>query len=130
MILVPFAQVLSRDLFGVSIPGSGELTRFLLICLVFSSYPLVVGSNENILMSELQDALPQTPKFILRKFITILSIAACLFVCYSAATTIISSFHRTTPVLKIPYWIFFSTTTLGFLLAALIHFYKPFKQPN
>lgn len=121
MILVPFLQVLSRDLLGTSIPGSGELTRFLLICLVFSSYPLVIASGENIQMSELRDALPVMPRRWLNRLIMAASIIICLFVAYSAATTVQTNFNRATPVLKIPYWIFFGTTVLGLLGAALVH---------
>ncbi|MCE8033577.1 MAG: TRAP transporter small permease [Halomonas sp.] len=121
MILVPFLQVLSRDLLGTSIPGSGELTRFLLICLVFSSYPLVIASGENIQMSELRDALPAMPRRWLNRLIMVASIIICLFVAYSAATTVQTNFNRATPVLKIPYWIFFGTTVLGLLGAALVH---------
>ncbi|WP_148253409.1 TRAP transporter small permease [Aidingimonas lacisalsi] len=122
MIFVPFLQVITRSVFGFSIPGSGELTRFLLICLVFSSYPLAISSGENIEMAELRETLPSKLKIALYKVIALLSILACLFIAYAAFITVLANLNKATPVLKIPYWIFFSTTFLGFAGAAFMHF--------
>tara|TARA_R110001606_G_scaffold199124_2_gene346760 strand:- start:79 stop:546 length:468 start_codon:yes stop_codon:yes gene_type:complete len=130
MIIVPFMQVITRSVFGFSIPGAGELTRFLLICLVFSSYPLAISSGENIEMAELRETLPSTLKTWLYKIIALLSIITCLFIAYAAFITVEANLNKATPVLKIPYWIFFSTTFLGFAGAAFMHFHQGFKSPR
>ncbi|MFN7104358.1 MAG: TRAP transporter small permease [Pseudorhizobium sp.] len=52
LVLVPTTQVVMRSIFALPFIGAEELTRFLLICLVFCSYPLVVANGENIVMGE------------------------------------------------------------------------------
>ena len=42
LVLVPISQVVMRGVFTLPFIGAEELTRFLLICLVFLAYPLVV----------------------------------------------------------------------------------------
>lgn len=130
MIFVPFMQVITRSIFGFSIPGAGELTRFLLICLIFSSYPLAISSGENIEMAELREMLPGKLKILLCKVIALLSIVACLFIAYAAFITVLANLNKATPVLKIPYWIFFLTTLLGFVGAAFMHFRQGLKSPR
>ncbi|MCG7601100.1 TRAP transporter small permease [Halomonas sp. McH1-25] len=128
MIFVPFMQVITRSAFGLSIPGAGELTRFLLICLVFSSYPLAISSGENIEMAELRETLPKKLRMPIYKIIALLSILACLFIAYAASITVLANLNKATPVLKIPYWLFFSTTFLGFAGAAFIHLRQGLKS--
>lgn len=130
MIFIPFIQVITRSVFGFSIPGAGELTRFLLICLVFSSYPLAISSGENIEMAELREMLPTKIRLPLYKLIALLSIIACLFIAYAASITVLANINKATPVLKIPYWIFFSTTFLGFAGAAFIHLRLGLRSPR
>lgn len=57
LVLVPFVQIIMRDVAGSAIIGAEEFTRFLLIVLVFAAYPLVVMERENIVMAEFQDLL-------------------------------------------------------------------------
>lgn len=47
-----------RDLSGAPPVGAEEITRFPLIVLVFAAYPLVVHERENIVMTEIREALP------------------------------------------------------------------------
>ena len=58
LVMVPFIQVMMRDVAGAAIIGAEEFTRFLLIVLVFAAYPLVVAERENIVMSEFHEAMP------------------------------------------------------------------------
>ena len=53
MILIPAAQVVLRELVGVPFVGAEELTRFMLICVVFVTFPYVVASGSNIRLEEL-----------------------------------------------------------------------------
>jgi hypothetical protein len=55
---VPALQIVLR-LVGAPLIGAEEFTRFLLICLVFLGYPLVVAAGDNIVMAELRLALPK-----------------------------------------------------------------------
>jgi TRAP-type C4-dicarboxylate transport system permease small subunit len=121
LVLVPFTQVLMRDVFGAAIIGAEEFTRFLLIVLVFTAFPLVVLDHENIVMAEFREALPGTPRRLLAYLIVLCSAVAAAFIAYVAWTTIFRNLNNATPTLKIPFWLFLGSTFFGFAAAALIH---------
>lgn len=121
LVLTPFLQVVMRDVFGAPIIGAEELTRFLLIVLVFVSYPLVVHERENIVMTEIRDALPGAAPLALVRLSALLGAAATLFMAYVGWTTIMGNLGRATPTLGIPLWLFFGAAFLAFAGAALAH---------
>ena len=98
------------------------MTRFLLICLVFCAYPLVVPSGENIVMDEFQ-----------RRCLPALRAGGRLpdhglpprrpppSSPMSPAITISKNLNNATPTLSIPFWIFLGSTFFGFAGAALVH---------
>ncbi len=121
LVLVPFVQVLMRDVAGAAIIGAEEFTRFLLIVLVFAAYPLVVAERENIVMSEFHEAMPPALRRAVAFLITATTAAAAAFVAYVAWFTIFKNLNNATPTLKIPFWIFLGSTFFGFAVAALLH---------
>ena len=129
LILVPFVQVLMRDLFDRPIIGAEELTRFLLICCVFVAYPLVVAAGENIEMAEIRDNLPARLRRIVIRVIALASIAACAFVAVVVAMNISANLTNATPTLKIPFWLFLGAALFGFSGAALLHIIHLRKPP-
>ncbi|HYG86694.1 MAG TPA: TRAP transporter small permease subunit [Azospirillum sp.] len=120
LVLVPSLQIVMRTL-GVPFIGSEELTRFLLICLVFTGFPLVVATGENIVMGEFKAAMPDAVQRIINIAISVTAIAASLFVAYVTYTTAFQYLTNATPTLKIPFWVFLSATFIGFTGAALVH---------
>lgn len=119
MILLPFVQVILREIVGVPFVGAEELTRFMLICVVFITFPYVVVSGSNIRLEEFQLLLPPTPRRMLHILISatgaiVLGIAAA-----AIAVATINNLNNATPTLGIPYWVFFSMAFAGFLLAAI-----------
>jgi TRAP-type C4-dicarboxylate transport system permease small subunit len=121
LVAVPFVQVVLRDLFGAPIVGAEEFTRFLLIVLVFSAFPVVVMQHENIVMAEFREALPPRLREALAFVITLSAALAAGFIAYVAWITIFKNLNNATPTLKIPFWLFLGSTFLGFALAALVH---------
>jgi len=121
LVAVPFAQVVLRDVFGAPIVGAEEFTRFLLIILVFTAFPIVVMQHENIVMAEFREALPPRLRRALAFLITLSAALAAGFVAYVAWVTIFKNLNNATPTLKIPFWLFLGSTFLGFALAALVH---------
>lgn len=121
LVAVPFIQIIAREVLGSAIVGAEELTRFLLICTVFTAYPLVVASHENIVMSELLDNLPARPQRAVRFLILAAGLATCGFLGWVAFQNIMGNMRGATPTLKIPFWIFMAATTFGFAGAALVH---------
>ncbi|WP_099867597.1 TRAP transporter small permease [Pararhizobium haloflavum] len=121
LVAVPFIQVIARDVFGSAIVGAEEFTRFLLIALVFATYPLAVRSGENIVMGEFQEALPRRGRIAARLAVSILAIAGCGFMAFVTFGSIFQNLSNATPTLHIPFWLFLGFTFCGFLGAALVH---------
>lgn len=119
MILIPAAQVVLREIVGVPFVGAEELTRFMLICVVFVTFPYVVVSGTNIRLEELLQHLPR----MLRRAVQILIAASGAIVFGIGATAIavatLANMNNATPTLGIPYWVFFSAAFLGFGLASV-----------
>lgn len=131
MILLPFGQVILREILGMPFVGAEELTRFMLICVVFITFPYVVVSGSNIRLEELQQLFPRG----LRRLLHILIAATGAVVLGIAATGIavatLNNLDNATPTLGIPYWVFFSTAFAGFLLASiecLLQAWKAFRN--
>lgn len=120
LVLVPSLQIVMRTL-GVPFIGSEELTRFLLICLVFTGFPLVVATGENIVMGEFKAAMPPAAQRAVNLAISAAAVAVSLFVAYATWRTAFQYLSNATPTLKIPFWVFLSATFVGFAGAALVH---------
>jgi TRAP-type C4-dicarboxylate transport system permease small subunit len=130
LVLVPTAQVIMRGVFVLPFIGAEEFTRFLLICLIFCAYPLVVQNGENIVMGEFKSMMPRLPRRIVNLTISILAIAATGFIAYVTATNISRNLTNATPTLGIPFWIFLGATLFGFAGAALVHLLHLRKPPQ
>jgi TRAP-type C4-dicarboxylate transport system permease small subunit len=127
MILVPAVQVALRELAGVPFVGAEELTRFMLICAVFITFPYVVVSGSNIRLEEL---LQHLPSVVRRGFQVLIAATGAVVLGIGAAAIAVATMrnmNNATPTLGIPYWVFFSAAFLGFLLSAVecvVQFWK------
>lgn len=119
MIAMPAVQVVLREFVRAPFVGAEELTRFMLICVVFVTLPFVVSSGASIRMEEILQSFPARLRDGLR--IAIAGTAALAFATasYSVGIATLSNLHNATPTLGIPYWVFFSAAFLGLLLAAV-----------
>jgi TRAP-type C4-dicarboxylate transport system permease small subunit len=118
MISVPALQVGLR-VFGISIIGAGELTRFMLICVVFITLPYIISSGANIRMEEFAALAPSRIQFILKFLVAATGAIAFTFAAYSVGLATYRNLNNATPTLQIPYWIFFLAAFLGLLFAAI-----------
>jgi len=130
LVIVPTAQVVMRGAFLLPFIGAEELTRFLLICLVFLAYPLVVEHGENIVMGEFKAMMPKRMCAVVNVLISISGIAITLFIAWVTATNISKNLTNATPTLGIPFWIFLGATLFGFAAAALVHLLHLRKPPQ
>ncbi|MGJ8570667.1 MAG: TRAP transporter small permease [Hoeflea sp.] len=130
LVFVPFAQIIMRWVFGAPIIGAEEFTRFLLIRVVFVSFPLVVEAGENIVMGDLRKALPDLPRRVLDVQTSLCAIFITGLVAYAVFATIGKNLNNATPTLKIPFWIFLGSTFFGFAAAALVHLVHLRKPPQ
>jgi TRAP-type C4-dicarboxylate transport system permease small subunit len=119
MILIPAVQVGLREVVELPFIGAEELTRFMLICVVFITFPYVVVSGSNIRLEELLQQFPRPVKRTLQALIA--ASGAIVFGIGAAAIAIatLRNLTNATPTLGIPYWVFFSAAFLGFLLASV-----------
>ena len=130
IVLVPTAQVIMRGVFVLPFIGAEELTRFLLICLIFCAYPLVVQNGENIVMGEFKAAMPARLRGLMNWTISISAIIITGFIAYVTATNISKNLTNATPTLGIPFYIFLGATLFGFAGAAIVHLIHLRKPPQ
>ena len=130
LVLVPTAQVIMRGVFVLPFIGAEEFTRFLLICLIFCAYPLVVEHGENIVMGEFKAAMPARLRGVLNVTISLSAIAITGFLAWVTATNISNNLKNSTPTLGIPFWIFLGATLFGFAGAAVVHLLHLRKSPQ
>lgn len=130
LVATPFIQVLMRDVVGAAIVGAEEFTRFLLIVLVFTAFPLVVAHHENIVMAELHEILPRRARRGLLVVITLAAAVSAAFLAWVTWGTIFRNLSNATPTLKIPFWIFLGSTFFGFAVAAAIHAFELRRPPR
>jgi TRAP-type C4-dicarboxylate transport system permease small subunit len=119
MIALPAIQVVFRELLNLPFVGAEELTRFMLICVVFVTLPYVVVSGANIRLEEGLHLLPRPVQRLIH--IAITATGALTFVVAAAAIAVatLRNLQNATPTLGIPYWVFFSASFVGFLLTAV-----------
>ena len=118
MIALPALQVGLRSS-PYSFIGAGELTRFMLICVVFVTLPYVISSGASIRVEDLMNWLPHGIRHILRIAIPATGVVGFGFASYSVALAVLRNLNNATPSLGIPYWVFFSAAFVGLLVAAL-----------
>lgn len=119
MIALPAMQVFLRTILHQPFVGSEELTRFMLICVVFVTLPYVISSGTNIRMGEIAAMLPHVAQRFLLVLGTGLAAAAFGIAAYSVAVATLRNLHNATPSLGIPYWIFFSVAFFGLLFSVV-----------
>ncbi len=130
LVLVPTAQVIMRGVFVLPFIGAEELTRFLLICLIFCAYPLVVQHGENIVMGEFKAALPDRLRRLVHLLISLSAVVLTGFMAYVTIANISRNLKNATPTLGIPFWIFLGAAFFGFAGAAIVHLLHLRKPPQ
>ena len=119
MIALPAVQVVLREILNLPFIGAEELTRFMLICVVFVTFPYVVASGANIRLEEGLHLLPRAVQGVLRVTIAGTGALTLAVAAVAIAVATMRNLRNATPTLGIPYWIFFSASFLGFLFAAI-----------
>lgn len=130
LVVTPLAQITMRGVFNVPLAGAEELAKYFLICLTFLSAAYVTREGGQIRMEEFQFLLPPKPRWILQLLIEISGIAVFGVLFVATLITITRNLNSVTPVLEIPFWLFFAPLALGSLLlvvetlASLLHTWR------
>ncbi len=114
-------QIVLRDVFAAPIVGLEEVTRLLMILMVWIAYPLVVSAGENIVMAELKASLPGRARHAMDLLIGIACTAAALVMVWATWEALAANPRNTTPTLRIPFWIYLASAAFGFAGAAFLH---------
>jgi len=116
LIVTPLAQITMRGVFNVPLAGAEELAKYFLICLTFLAASWVTQEGGQIRMEEFQFLLPPKPRWILQLAIEISAIAVFGVLFVASVVTVTRNLNSVTPVLEIPFWLFFAPLVLGSLL--------------
>jgi TRAP-type C4-dicarboxylate transport system permease small subunit len=130
LIVTPLAQITMRGVFNVPLAGAEELAKYFLICLTFLAASWVTQEGGQIRMEEFQFLLPPKPRWILQLAIEIAGIAVFGVLFVASVVTVTRNLNSVTPILEIPFWLFFAPLVLGSLLlvvetcAILVHTWR------
>jgi TRAP-type C4-dicarboxylate transport system permease small subunit len=121
LVAVLAAQIVLRDIFLAPIVGLEEVTRMLMILMVWIAYPLVVSAGENIVMAELKAGLPARLRHASDLLIGLACTAAALIMVWATWEALAANPRNMTPTLRIPFWIYLAAAAFGFAGAAFLH---------
>jgi TRAP-type C4-dicarboxylate transport system permease small subunit len=121
LLAVPLLQIVLRYFFNAPIVGAEELTRFLMILLVFLGFPLVIETGENIVMGELRSWLPHRWQNALKLVTSLLAIGGCGFLTWVTWDSIFLNVGNKTPTLGIPFYLFLGAALVAFAGATIVH---------
>ncbi len=130
LVVTPLAQITMRGVFNVPLAGAEELAKYFLICLTFLAASYVTREGGQIRMEEFQFLLPPKPRWILQLAIEVCGVAVFGVLFVASVVTVTRNLNSVTPVLEIPFWLFFAPLVLGALLlvaetlAMLVHTWR------
>lgn len=119
LILTPLAQILMRGVFSVPLAGAEELTKYFLICLVLIGASCVSAEDGQIRMEEFQALLPEPIQRPLRLLIETSAVAVFALLTFASMVTVARNLNSVTPVLEMPFPVFFAPLVLGSALLTL-----------
>ncbi|HTG96188.1 MAG TPA: TRAP transporter small permease [Burkholderiales bacterium] len=130
LVVTPLAQITMRGVFNVPLAGAEELAKYFLICLTFVAAPYVTREGGQIRMEEFQFLLPPKPRWILQLAIEVSGIAVFGVLFVASVVTVTRNLNSVTPVLEIPFLLFFAPLVVGSALlvvetlAMLVHTWR------
>ncbi len=115
LVVTPVTQIILRSL-SVPFIGAEEMSRYLLIALVFLGSPLAVWMGGHIAMDQFQRFFPEQINIWLRFVITTSCVFVFGYLTVSGASLIIKMHANTSPALEVPFWVVMTPVAVGFLL--------------
>lgn len=119
LILTPLLQIVMRGVFNVPLAGAEELAKFFLICLVLVGASCVSAQGGQIRMEEFLAILPVGIQRPLRLAIEASAVAVFALFCVASLVTVSRNLNSVTPVLEIPFLVFFAPLVVGSALLTL-----------
>ena len=119
LIVTPLLQITMRGVFNVPLAGAEELAKYFLICLTFLAASNVTAEGGQIRMEEFQALVPARPRWWLQLAIEASGVAFFGVLFVASVVTVSRNLNSVTPVLEMPFWLFFAPLVLGSLLLAV-----------
>jgi TRAP-type C4-dicarboxylate transport system permease small subunit len=119
LVITPLAQITMRGVFNVPLAGAEELAKYFLICLTFLAASYVTAEGGQIRMEEFQFLLPPKPRWLLQLAIELSGTVLFAILFIASVVTVSRNLNSVTPILEMPFWLFFAPLVLGSLLLAL-----------
>jgi TRAP-type C4-dicarboxylate transport system permease small subunit len=119
LVVTPLLQITMRGVFNVPLAGAEELAKYFLICLTFLAASNVTAEGGQIRMEEFQVWLPPRPRWILQLAIELSGVALFGVLFVASVVTVSRNMNSVTPILEMPFWLFFAPLVLGSLLLAV-----------
>ena len=116
LIVTPLAQITMRGVLNVPMAGAEELAKYFLICLTFVAAAYVSAEGGQIRMEEFQVLLPPRPRWILQMVIETCAAVFFAVLLVASLITVSRNLNSVTPVLEIPFLLFFAPLVLGSFL--------------
>ena len=118
LVVTPVTQIILR-LLSAPFIGAEEMSRYLLIALIFLGSPLAVWIGGHITMDQFQKFLPKQFNVWLRIIIAASSVLVFGFLTVSGTSLISKMYANTSPALVVPFWVVMSPVAVGFLLLTI-----------
>ena len=116
LIVTPLAQITMRGVLNVPMAGAEELAKYFLICLTFVAAAYVSAEGGQIRMEEFQVLVPPRPRWILQMGIETCAAVFFAVLLVASLITVSRNLNSVTPVLEIPFLLFFAPLVLGSFL--------------
>ena len=128
LMLITFADVVSRYLFNWPLRGAFEATELMLLVLIFAGLPLVSHADEHVTMDFIDRMLTPRATAALVRVVHALCAAVMFFLAWQVwiKATRIAGYGDTTDVLRIPVGPFVYFMAAMIFLTALVHVFKVF----
>jgi TRAP-type C4-dicarboxylate transport system permease small subunit len=108
-----------RGVFNVPLAGAEELAKYFLICLTFVAAAYVSAEGGQIRMEEFQALLPRRPRWMLQIAIEACAVAFFAVLFIASVITVSRNMNSVTPVIEMPFWLFFAPLVAGSFLLLL-----------
>ena len=119
LIVTPLVQITMRGVFNVPLAGAEELAKYFLICLTLVAASYVTREGGQIRMEEFQALVPARPRWWLQLAIEASGVAFFGVLFVASVVTVSRNLNSVTPVLEMPFWLFFAPLVVGSLLLAV-----------
>ena len=118
LVVTPVTQIIMR-LLSAPFIGAEEMTRYLLIALIFLGSPLAVWVGGHITMDQFQRFFPKQFNVWLRITIAASSVLVFGFLTVSGISLISKMYANTSPALVVPFWVVMTPVAVGCLLLTI-----------